>query len=94
MICDMSLTNITKKPIQGVILNCIAKCHLETPPLNSYSYYIIGTTSIFVTKSGRSVSGRSKTPESGRSTNVKSGLKRLKVFGPVDRKWTVQEDAN
>ena len=45
---DMSLTNITKKPFLGLILNCNAKCHLETHSLNSYSSTIILDVSMIV----------------------------------------------
>ena len=87
MICDMSIINITKINFSGTYTELQRQMPLRNA-LNFYPYNIVGTTSIFVTKSGRGVSWRSKTQK---RLTVHKCWKWTVLKDKKDVNWTVQK---
>ena len=87
MICDMSIINITKINFSGTYTDLQRQMPLRNA-LNFYPYNIVGTTSIFVTKSGRGVSWRSKTQK---RLTVHKCWKWTVLKDKKDVNWTVQK---
>ena len=83
MICDMSIINITKINFSGTYTELQRQMPLRNALLEFLSLIHYKDYIDIVTKLGRGVSGRFKTPKSERSTNV---------YDPIDRTWALQED--
>ena len=73
LICDMSLTNIREITYSGTYNELQRQMPLRNALLEFLSLLHYRDYIDIVTKLGRGVSGRFKTPKSERSTNVESG---------------------